>query len=143
MADDPTGRLITMTRELPGLAGVTVRGKDRADGDAPPLVQVLPIVITPLAARAGVNEWRHAFRCYGPKLLDGDRQANALAIAVMQGWANHPPFSFPAPDQPGRQFGAYQVLFESLVGPLEDPQTGEPYSVVTLRTLAPLTSWPV
>lgn len=160
MADDPTGRIITLDRDFLEAAGYTVwrsaahlgvpvRGTERGPGDAPPMVQVVPIVVSPAltGARAGVTEWRHAHRCYGPKGIDGDRQAQALALALYREWeafrqGRRPPLTFAAPDQPGRTFGIYTAVAESMVGPVTDRDTGEPVVVLTTRIIAPGASWP-
>jgi hypothetical protein len=52
-AVDPTGRLVTTTRDAAAVAAITaiVRGGEKASGDAPPYV-----VVVPLADRAGASE---------------------------------------------------------------------------------------
>lgn len=136
---DPTGRLVTLTRDAAGVAAITsrVRGGEKAEGDAPPYIVVLPIVpgAPGLAGGAGrrtrVMSWRHALRCYAPKVQGGDRQAVALGLAVMNALDMAGPITFPAPGGGSGHAGIYRLMVEGSAGPMVDPDTGEPYVVVT------------
>lgn len=136
---DPTGRLVVMTRDDPAVAAITtrVRGGEKSPGDAPPYVVVVPLVpgVPGLTGGAGrrtrLMGWRHALRCYGPKVQGGDRQAVALGLAVMNALHLAGPISFPAPGGQSGRAGIYQVLVEGSGGPLVDPASGEPYVVIT------------
>lgn len=141
---DPTGKLVTLTRDAPAVAAITgaVRGGEKAPADAPPYVVVVPLAAGPgPGRRAGVATWRHAFRCYGPKVQGGDRQAEALALAVWTSLDEQGPIAFPAPGGSGDRAAIYQLLVESMGGPLEDPDTGEPYVVLTTSMSAGLRSF--
>lgn len=148
MADDPTGRLVTTTRDLPAVAAITsrIRGGEKAPGDAPPYAVIVSLGMTPflgagVGRRASLSGWRHAIRCYGPKVQGGDRQAEALGIAVVQGLHMAGPVTFPAPGGSGARLGIYQIEVEGMGGPLVDPATGEPYVVVTTYMAASLRSF--
>lgn len=144
---DPTGKLVTATRDAAAVAAITtrVRGGEKAPNDAPPYVVVVPLAVAPslmggAGRRAGLAGWRHAFRCYGPKVQGGDRQAEALGLAVMTSLHMAGPLTFAAPGGSGRA-GIYQIQVEGMGGPLIDPATGEPYVVVTTYMAATLQSF--
>lgn len=152
---DPTGRLITLTRDGAAVAALTPRvgGTDRRKGWTPPYVLVVPLagapgLLTGEGRRAGVVGWRHAFRCYGPKgkaedaeVGAGDRQAEALALAVAASLDQAGPLTYPAPGNPSERAGIYKVLVEGIGPVLRDPTTQEPYVVVTTYTAAALRSF--
>jgi hypothetical protein len=109
-------------------------------------VVVVPLSVAPAlpsgqGRRANVAGWRHAFRCYGPKVQGGDRQAEALGLAVMTALHNTGPITFPAPGGGSGRAGIYQIQVEGMGGPLIDPATGEPYVVVTTSMSASLQSF--
>lgn len=135
-AVDPTGRLVVMTRDAAAVAAITnrVRGGEKAPGDAPPYAVVVPIGMTPFIGAKNGNRsrlagWRHAIRCYGPKVQGGDRQAEALGLAVVTSLHQAGPVTFPASGS--GTAGIYQIEVESMGGPLRDPDSGEPYVIVT------------
>lgn len=135
---DPTGRLVTLTRDGAAVAAITprVRGGEKAPLDAPPYAVVVPLPMTPWVGssetqRAGAVTWRHAIRCVGPKHQGGDREAVALGLAVVQTLHGAGPVTFPTPGGGGGKAGIYRIVVESMTGPLTDPDTQEPYVVVT------------
>lgn len=138
----PTGRLVVLTRDGPTVAALTprVRGGEKAPGDAPPYVVIVPLGMTPWVSspagqRLGVATWRHALRCVAAKAQGGDRNAEALGLAVVQDLHNTGPITYPEPGGSGKA-GIYRLMVEGMSGPLTDPDTGEPYVVVTTSMFA-------
>jgi hypothetical protein len=136
---DPTGRLVTLVRDAPTVSTITsrVRGGEKAPGDAPPYIVLVPLASspflgTPETQRTGVATWRHAIRCYGPRVQGGDRQALALALAVVSVLHMAGPVPFTVA---GKKNAIYQIAVEAIGPILVDPDSGEPYAVVT-TTLA-------
>lgn len=138
-AIDPTGRLVTLTRDDPAVAALTtrVRGGEKAPTDDAPYIVVVPLVpgapglIGGQGRRANVSTWRHALRCYAAKEQGGDRKAVALGLAVVDALHMHGPITFPTPGGGAGHGGIYQIVVEGSGGPYVDPGTGEPYVVVT------------
>lgn len=136
---DPTGRLVTFTRDAAAVAAITsrVRGGELAQGDEPPSVVIrAALPMTPWVGsvdtqRTGVATWRHTHHCYGPKVQGGDRQALALALAVAGELHGAGPMTFATPGGGGGKAGIYQIHVESVIGGLTDPDTAEPYAIVT------------
>lgn len=146
MMVDPTGRLITYARDGTAVAAITprVRGGDEAKGDAAPNVVVVPLPMTPwlgspATRRTGVAAWRHAWRCVGPTSAGGDRQAVALGLAIVERLDEVRSLTFPVSGGTGV---IYQVLVEQQSGVLRDPDTNEPYVVVTTLTSSNLRAIP-
>lgn len=142
MSVDPTGRLVSLTRDAPSVAAITsrVRGGEKAPADAPPYVVVVPLgsvpfVGSPETRRTGTATWRHAFRCYGPKAQGGDRQAVALAGAVGESLHLARSVTFPVPGGGGTA-AIFQILVETTGPVVLDPDTSEPFVVVTVVTMA-------
>lgn len=145
---DPTGRLVTFTRDAPAVAAITnrvsgnergtVAGADnkRVPWDAPCVVVTTTVPGSPgfiggAGSRSNLLTWRHALKCYAPKTQEGYRQAKALGLAVMTALHMAGPITFPTPGGGAGHGGIYQIVVEGSGGPYVDPGTGEPYVVVT------------
>lgn len=145
---DPTGRLVTFTRDAAAVAAITPRvsGTERGtvegpNGDRVPWGSPCVVITTAVPGvpgfiggqgrRANLATWRHSLRCYGQKKQGGDRDAVALSQAVVTSLHMAGPITFLTPGGGPGHGGIYQIVVEGTGGPYVDPTTGEPYVVVT------------
>lgn len=131
---DPTGTVITRTRDDPSIAAIT----NRVVGDEPNATWKAPMVVivrqgtsrSPAGrqrdTRAGIQLGRYAARCYGTTYS----QATQLSGAVSDLWHNRGPFV----GNGGIQF--LHTYADVIAGPVLDPALKTPFETVYIEAIA-------
>ena len=143
---DPIGKLIIIVRDFLEDHGdltdsgsldfseAVVRGTQKEEGDEPPMVIIGRNTISdfPFGAgsgRMGIADHLFIARCFGRKLVSGEREAARLAGLVRAALHNH------APTVMGN-VAIYRIRVLSTGAPLRDPDEDTPFVPVSIGLYA-------